>query len=320
MRSFSIGSGDSQGFTTGNFAGVHLSANITHTTVNTPFAGSVFDWSKIQVKLILTRNRRDFEIFNDVALPLILASCYFSGTYDECKGGGTPTLRRILVAGAAAKEQLIIAAKINFPGVINLITGDQLRFEINSQTTAVNVANVDVSVSKLQWELIEGVGNVLSIPKIKVKTITAGQSSTDETFGDGVTRICFINNDKFTILTADQVITLATVSSDKKSSSDTYEEMLISRAEKLPQSSMADNRHQSFVLYDKDKEIAFQGMDSDDVRLHKVNVRLTMNPTNVNAGVNWIVVLGYVADTLTAQKGVQRLAKHQETNSNQYVG
>lgn len=322
MRSFAIGAGDVQSVPSGNYVGMRLAIRLRHVTANTAFAGVVFDFSSMVLKLMLTRDKKTREIFNDEALPLILASMFYSSVFDEVKGGGTPTLRRTVVAAAGVDEELEITAKVLLPSIINVMTGDELRAELTCKAGAVNSATVSIAESSIEWEMIEGIGNSTGIPRIVSKTITAGQSSTEESFGDGVKRVVFINNNKFSVLEVDKVLDSVTVKSDKLNRSDTYRELLSDRAGQFPSSTIADSRCQSFVIVDADEDVMINlpGEAGGDIRLHDCRVRLQFNAANVTAAKNYLVAMVVESDTPTAAAAIERNKKHVEANATQVVG
>lgn len=325
MRSFKFGSGDTQTFTSGNYVGLDLTAYLQQLNVNVPFAGQPVDFSKLQVKVTLTRNGQDRDIVNENALPLILASGFYNSVFDECKAAGlTPYTRVLQASGAAAKAVGLVAAKIVFPSVINIGGGDQLRVELNSQATALNAANTDLTVSECRWQLIEGVGNAYAIPRIRVKAITGGLSSIDETMGDNVSSIFFINNDKTSVLAADQVVTLAQIMSDKVNRTLSFEQLFLKRAQEMDYNGAAtnggpDGRGQSFCLFNRQYDVNLQAYENDDVRLHKCAVHLNFNAGNLNSAQNWLVWFGFYTDLDTAAKANQRKQKHDTANALQYV-
>jgi hypothetical protein len=321
MRGFKPGAGDKDKFTAGNYVALRIIAKLIHTTVNVPFAGVVIDWTKIKAKLILQRNKVRYDIFNEQVLPLALASGFKSGVFDEVRGGGTPLLRRTIVAGGAVKEKLVISARIELPGVINLMKGDILSVELSSSGDCVT-AVVDATVSTIEWELEEGIGNSLGIPYITTSMITGGQSTTEVQLGNGVKKAYFINNDKFTVLEADQIIDSVSVKSDKLNKEDDWYELVISRSDEMPTGVIADTRFQSFELFDveKDSKLLVPGDATDYVLANDVSFKFQFLPANVSNAKNYVVAMGFIANSETAAAAFTRNAKHENDNAAQIVG
>lgn len=320
MRNFKANGGDKETFNSGNYLAVRLVALLTHTTADTAFSGVIVDWSKVFAKIFLMRDNVRHTIIDDEVLPLAAASGFYVGTFDEVKGGGTPYLRKRLAAASGVKEELAITAKIELPGIINLMPGDQLLVELKAKDCFA--ATVDTAVSTIEWELVEGVGNALGIPYISVEMISAGQSSQTIESGNGVKWMRFINNDKFSVLTADRVIESISVNSDKLNKSDEWAEMVIDRVDEFPSSTLADQRNQclSIVDIDRDEMCLVPGAATENLQLHALKVKFNFNSGNVNASKNYVVTAGFLADNFTARVAVRRNAKHQEENIAQVVG
>lgn len=325
MRNFSFGSGDTQTFTSGNYQGIDIAAYLQQLNVNVAFAGQPMDWSKVQVKVTLSRGGREYDIVNDNALPLILASGYYNTVFDEAKYSGLSPFTRVLqAAGAAAKAIGVVSGKIMFGGMINLQPGEQLRVELNSQVTALNSANTDTTASQIRWALVEGVGNSFSIPYLKAKAITSGLSALDETLGSHVTKIFVINNDQNGILATNRVVESAQIMSDKLTRSINYEQLFMKRAQEIDYSGAATNggpegRGQSFNLFNRDYDVLVENHKIDDVRLHNCAVHLNLNSGVVNASVNWLAWYGFYPDTATASKAVERADRLDKKNAAQYA-
>lgn len=326
MRNFKFGSGDSQTYTSGNYQGIDLAAYLQQVSVNVAFSGQPIDWSKVQVKVILSRGGKSYDIVNDNALPLILSSGYYSTVFDESKYSGlTPYTRVLQAAGASAKAIGLVSGKILFGDVINLGGDDSLRVELNSQTSALNTSNTDVTVSEVRWALIEGVGNAFSIPCVKTKAITSGLSSSDESLAGQVTKIFFINNDQGGVLATNQVVQSAQINSDKVNRTLNYEQLFTKRSQEIDYSGAAtnggpDGRGQSFNIFNRDTDLSpMPTSEIGDVRLNQVNVHLNFQSSVVNASANWIVWYGYYVDTKTASKALERKTRHDKTNAGQFV-
>jgi len=320
MRGFKANQADKDQFESGNITALRLVAKPVHGTANTAFAGVVVDFTKVICKLFLLRNGVQHQIFSDEALPLAIATGFDEGTFDEVKGGGTPYLRKVLAAAGGVFEELMVTCRINLPCIVNLVDGDILTVELKDK--GAFSAACDVAKSGFDWELEEGVGNSLGIPFIDVEMITAGQSSSTIECGNGVKKVFFVNNDKFTVLRADQVIDSVDINADKLKRSDEWAELLLMRVDEFKSSTLADQRNQCFKILDVDRDakLLVPGDATDDVQYHKTKVKFNFIAANVIAAKNYVVKVGIKADTRTAAAGFQRNAKHAEQNAAQVIG
>jgi hypothetical protein len=289
--------------------GFSIKSYLQHTTANTAFAALEVDYSKVNVKCHLFRNGKWTPLFSDIALPLLAASAFKNGLYEQCVNVGTVAYPKLVAAAAGVKEIVIPSGTIEFDGIVVLNGDDQLKFEIISNTGTFG-ANVDASASYIQFDEIEGVGNEWFIPTITSKSLRANESSVQFSLGNAVQKIMFINLDKSGILLANRVIAQISVQSDKLRLSDNYNELVSKRYRQFYSVADADARHQSFELA--------QGVGI--APLNDCNIDIQLDSANVNSGKNYIVVYQFIGDPLTLQRAGQRDARHKQANLHTLAG
>jgi hypothetical protein len=314
MRGVGFGKSDKYEFRGKDISGLTLNAYLVHTTANTAFTGQPILWDQVNVSMVLKRNGQSFVIFDDAVLPLAADSNFTSGSFEQVMAIGTVALPKLVAAASGVKEILLMTAKIKLHDVINLRGDDEIVVEVTPASSGAGTG-VDTTVSEIQWDIEEGIGNGISIPCIKAETLKQNESNTPITLGDNIVQCTFINNDKSGITSANQVLSSAIFSSDKLNRTDKYEELIAKRDALFVSQAESAKRHQCFLIV----SVPIEKYTGADVRLNRANLRLQLISTNVNAGKNWIVKRSFWNDTYTAQAAVQRDQKHAKENANQYV-
>lgn len=313
MNSVQFGKSDKQEYSGVNVIGIALNAVIRHTTAATAFAAQAVNWDAVNIKLILERNGQRFDILSDVALPFIQDSGFYDGTYNLNKGHGTPDFVRTVVQAAGVEEEIIVPAVISLHGGVNVGAGDKLKLEITVNSGAA-AATVDTAASEIQYDIIEGIVNSPSIPKLSATSVNAGKTSDVVTGGHNVVRMTMINDDQDGVLAADRVVSSLSFSSDKLSFSDTADELQTKRQIQFSDSALSADRGNSFVIVDASQ----YNQTGEDVRLNSAKLNLTLVGANVAASKNWIVTRSYVNDNATFAKALNRAQRHQVENAKQY--
>lgn len=287
---------------------ITLGVYAQHTTVNTAFAGQPVDFSLITATMILKRGGKSFTIFDDIALPLLMESGFATADFEQVNGVSN-TIRVITAHGAAQKAIIQISGEIRLHDIVNLRDDDELIIEVNP-TAAAAAAAIDQTVSYVYWDIKEGVGNALSIPKIEVRSVQAGKTSETYSLGDNVTDVTFINNDKSGITAANQVISSVQITSDKLNRRDDIKELIGKRSKKFASVALADARHNCFQLLCLDDEKVTLARP----RLNGTDVRIGYVGGNVTASKNWVVSRSFYNDGLTLGRAAQRDTKHKAAN------
>lgn len=313
MIKLSAGQNDKQTFKGTNVKGLKILIEAQHTTANTAFTTNPVDWSKIVVKMTLTRAGQKFIIFSDVALPLLAESGFYNGAYGFAMQIAPATLAVKVAAASGVDEVIHVTGCIDLHEIINVKNDDKLDVEIQFPTGSL-ASTVDTSASTLYYDVVEGIGNGISIPTIHCEAIRGAQSSVQESFGDAVVSACFINTDKAGITDANAVISTLDFQSDKLRFSEDYNELLAKRQAQFVDDADANNRNQSFKFLDV-KNLNYSGKD---VRLNRAQLNITLNAVNVNEGKNWLVSRTFVNDEVTKARAIERNKKHTVENSMQY--
>jgi len=305
-------SSDSREIKGKNVRGFTFMAVISHLTANTAFAANPLDWSKLTGKATLTRNGKNYVIFNDVLAPLILDSAFLDSGFQNALQIGTFAGSQFVYVAAAAsiKEILYLPGSIILPEIINLSSGDLLTVDVNVPNGAL-AATADPALSSFYYDVVEGVGMGRSIPYIECKSVRVGSSSDKASFGDNTLTVSFINIDKAGITSANQVLTLLQIGSDKFNINDDYQEIIGKRSKMFVNATDSNNRHQSFRLFDS-AQMNYSGMK---VRFNEVNIDATLNGGNVNSTKNWWVGRCLWNDDKTDARARTKIAQQIQENA-----
>lgn len=316
MKSVEIGKVDKLDSSNGNYKGISLTAHLQHTSVNTAFVGLPIDWSQVIVTCKLRKaDGMEHIICQDPALPLILSSNYFDGQFQAASPVGSPAQIVYQAHGAAAKAILKQTARIDFGEVVNLAPGDRIYLEVNCLPSAV-LSTVDTAASAIYFDFEEGIGNGFALPAFKVETFKGGEASLPLGAGHGVKEITFVNSDKSGIILTNQTLLSVSLSSDKLSRTEQYDEILKRRYDQFQSIADADLRHQCFRILDVDRE-SYSPMN--DLLLNNVNLQISLIGANITAAKNWIVIRKLVKNVQVAEEAAKRYGKHEAQNVANYI-
>jgi len=203
----------------------------------------------------------------------------------------------LLAHGAANKPINLIPLYIDFGTVINLDGDDYLTVDVRTETTMMPASSVaDPATSYVVVDGLEGIGLQYITPKITVETIQAAEGTWKRNLGDNVMSCIFINKDKNTVLTADSVISIAALTSDRLNYSDSKLRLIQKRAAMFPNITDSDARGNSFMLI---------GQEVD-----KALLSLTLTSANVTAAKNFVVYRSFETNAATVRKAEGKSQKH----------
>ncbi len=182
-------------------------------------------------------------------------------------------------AAAGSIQQILIAAPIYFPSVLELEHKDELMITVNASTgTLVTGSNASAgSATFFGFDVIPGVGIEEGLFKMEVQAIQQQQVTVNIAPGPGTKRILYVNTDNSSINASTAIISQMTYRSMKMGYTRLYTELLAVRSNEFPY--YDDWRGQDFMLHDTNEDV------------HDVNIVLTLNTTQVTAGNNYIVTL-----------------------------
>jgi hypothetical protein len=188
---------------------------------------------------------------------------------------------------------------IDFGTVLNLDGDDELIVDISAPTsiTATEATTkADSTASSLEVKLIEGIGAQVKTPSIKQYGIPASQATYDQNLGDGVEGITFINKDKETVLTADNVVTNVSIYSDRYSDTLDANDLVATRAKKFEVPTEPALRHNSYQFLNR--------------LVNGCKLNIGLNSSNVTASKNFLVVRYAEFIAPTVRKGQNMAQKH----------
>lgn len=296
MKSIVYGGTDSITATTGSFKGVSLTTILTNGTANTAFTGDVVDMTNANLRVIWSDGKKERVICNDNLRNLLatsqIESPAFEYVIDQSKIIST------LAAGIGVKATAIRPLVFDFGEVVTVPRGGSLYVEV-SVSNSYYTSQCEAATSKLQFDTMEGIGNMTVIPEFRSKIINAAVTNPSENLGDNVTKLVVVNYDKTSFLTADNVFNTLMVTSDKVKINDTFSDLVGRNEEQFSSQADAQIRKQCWLLHNS-------GVELDNVVVDGVT-----NSSNVTASKNFILWKTYFTDTAIVSQAVARKEKHE---------
>jgi len=273
---------------------INLSFYCVHTTVNTPFSGQVINPLYVNIELYLKRpsaTDKMIPIYNGVFAPVAVDSAKDSSLFPYAKGS---QYRIILAAGGSVKEQIVIPMCIKLHEPITLAKDDVLFCKIYFQSAAC-AATVDTATSYLLASAMETFNIERFTPRMDVVSITSGQQNLSMSAPPNLCELTFVNLDKTSILSTDAAI----VSYNAGDDSGVYQDLLGRRA------GMFDNNDNDAIMYQTFPIIP------PSFPKKRCQFTINMNPTNITASNNYVVMRWVFAD--------QRLASVNQSRKSEMV-
>ena len=283
--------------------GITLSSRVVHATQNTAFAALPVDYSKITLKVTAVIAGKEYNMMTGNALALLLENAWRNGSFQQINPLGTPVLPVLVAAAASTDEVLSLTAKIWFGGTLILKGDDHIDVEVTVGDSYFDGATVDDTLSELQVEEMESIGNMWGVPQMMVKPIEASASEDQHQFSGNISAITFINTDKVGITSANQVLVSANIASDKLSIDDNYAELLSKRDVSFETYAKSSEKGQSFQLFESETPIT------------RAKVSVQLNAANVTASKNFLVVRGLITDPAITKMAEERNSKHARENA-----
>lgn len=250
------------------------------TAVNTSVVNTDFDLQQIMVKGTLYRDGRTHVLFNDSLLILAMESALNKAAWDYVRVASTVNTK-LVVAAAGVSEVAMLLTEVDLGSPINLSGTDVFTLEVNI-SNRLYASTMDTSGSFVEFDANEAVGLEYKLPYIQTKAIQGNESRLTLNLGDNVQRVVMINTDKTGVTEAVQLVSQFGMMTDRYTKNDNYREMLSMRVDAFPTVAISDTRDQSFEL--------LNGEEFD-----KVQLDLTLVPTNIAAGKNYIVTRSFTS-------------------------
>lgn len=198
--------------------GLNLHLFLEANVANTAITKTDLNMTSIVIKTILKRAGKIITICNDNLQTLALESAIqgrLNGIYQFLVDSSNSFEAYTRIAnGASAKETFILPVPINFGGVINLKDSDELTTEITVNGGAWQ-STISTTNSYLNLDYDYACGIEYKTPQIRSYAFQASITQDKVSLGDRVERVSFINLDKKSNLSADDVVTSVQLESDK---------------------------------------------------------------------------------------------------------
>ncbi|HAF28114.1 MAG TPA: hypothetical protein DCG75_03610 [Bacteroidales bacterium] len=262
---------------------------------------AAFDMSKIDVNIVLTsaKGKRLILMTGDLQT-LAMETNFNDNSFDYVHPDSTQAID--LLTGAADKYQkILIPVELMLGQAINVRGGASIKLEVNfRQDCVVDAAVINTALATINVSEMTAIGVQWTTPITEVHLIPQNQTEFKLALGDNVTSITFINKDKDSVKTADQVIKDVRFVSDRFNAMKTYYDLLCDRVDSVHHDYDAGHmlRNQSFIL--------FSGSEMD-----RAEMTINLEALNVNTGQNYVVVRKYNMYKKVVREGIRRTAKHE---------
>jgi hypothetical protein len=245
----------------------------------------------INVKIVLKRGGREYVIAHENLQVLVQESMFWAG-FEHA-------LQKVSLPLSGVLNVLPLIVDLGAP--INLFNDDELTIEVTSKTGWNG--DYSSSESSIEIESREAIGVETAVPFIKTKSIQATSSRIQESLGDSVTSIMFMNTEASRgVADADKVFDSVIITSDKYNVSDNRGRLLSRRSTQFETSAAATLRKENFRY-------------TPEVMLDNVTVTVETNGSNVVATKNYIVYRTLQATKDTIQRSIYTQNKHDQRNA-----
>lgn len=276
-----------------NVTGFKFNTFLEHATANTAFGNDEVDYTKAQFKVFLKRDKETIPILNGNLKELLLESAFDNVLYKTILNGQVNKIVKAAASGISA--QAWAWAFIDLQGIINLRRGDKLKIEAYLHDGYF--ANSSTSNSRVEVDVVEGVGVESFTPQIMTESIQANESNREYTLGNKVTDVTFINFDKKTDLDADSVVETFSIQTDKMQKYESLEEIASLQAFSAPNTDIAQRYNSARLI-------------EGAVPHNDVTINITFNSSNVNTGKNYLVYRTFIASPEVIANAVAKESEH----------
>lgn len=266
---------------------------LLHTTVNTAFVAGDLNRNDITIKAVLMRDGARHDIVNDGLQNLAAFSMFSRGGFPMWNASGAFISYRDQTA--AIKQLAHVPFVIDFGGHINLKGDDYIMLEVRVNNSAFG-ANVDAAGSYLYMEERESVGVEVATPSIRAVTIQAAQTIVNHDLGNAIDKILFLNLDKDGYKEDTQVVSSASINSDKYKLDAGWHELFAQRVDEYDINYL--DGKQSFLLF------------NEGVNLNNVSVRMNLVGENVVASKNYLMYRSWTFNPRIVKRGLLANEEH----------
>ena len=273
-----------------------FNVRIDHTAIVMP------KFRAITVKCTLHRNGQDIEIFHDNLHTLAMESMFFH-CYEVFQD---PAASSGVASGTGGGVVQRYPLMIDLKHCINVMNADVLELEVTlNDGWAGPSATLAGCYIDVDWR--DTIGVETMIPIINSKSIKGGEERIKESLGGNVTSIALVNLEVAPIFTlglddVHAIFKSLAIITDKYRIDDTMDRMITRRYMQFDYNNIADTRWNTFVYVPHS--------DVDQTQLSCV-----LEPTLVNAGMNYIVWRSYHVDGHTIKRAHGLHKKHDERNA-----
>lgn len=296
-RVISLGTSDRLEARNCNIKGLSFALVLTGLTDNTDFVPATLDFDAIRVDAVLMQHGRRTTVISGTLGVLSMESNFHNGLFKHASL--TRAADELRAKDTTVKPICQYSFAIDFGTVINLDGDDLLIVDINAPTSVTATeatTKADSAASSIEVKTVEGIGAQIKTPSIKQYGIQASLTSYDQNLGSGVETVTFINKDKNTKLTSDNVITTASIYSDRYSDTLDMNDLYVERAKKFEVAAEAPLRYNSFQLLNR--------------LVNNCKINLGFTSANVTASKNYLVVRYAEFYVDTVNKGINMTEKH----------
>lgn len=254
------------------------------------------DWSKINLKMVLKRGGKSFQICDDNLQRLGLFLNFDNSHH-------VTALSPWITSQVTTAPAVACVMSLDFGVVINITNADSLSVEIRHQNAWQGVTATTAG-SSVTYEFRPTVGNGPYIPLVKFEPVKAASSTYEADLGSNISRIA-INSPELFVANynpATRLVNNARLESDKLNLDEDILTLGTRRAEFFESTTNAEAREGNFYYI-------------PDVPLDNVKLKLNLRSAGITSENLWISYLVQEFDAETWRRAAERAQRHGIANS-----
>lgn len=307
MKIVKLGTTEPHVVNKGTFKGVRLQLHTIAAAANVALVENAIDYSQINVKAVLIRNKQTIELFNDTLDILVRYFHNKRGFFNARKG------ITLVPHGVGVYAENLRLIELDFQGVINVSEGtDEIKVEVTTSLNGTYTAAANAANSLVQFEVETGVGYETHISQLTTMAIRENQKTEPFSIGDNVAKLMFINLDKTDYQTP--VIKDVNFNSDRLSFQKNFLELVQYHLEGFDTNVYENQARGNFE--DPQSLILFDGVTPQGFAfIHDVNMKVNFNEANVTQSKNYVAYTTFMQEERQLRNARSLYEKHRQKNN-----
>jgi hypothetical protein len=241
------GQNDSKPYRGKVYGGVRVCFTAVNATTNDTLTSAELLVQNLLIQAHLNRDGKEHQIMSingDV-----LACGVFDSSFDffNPDNTGNEGYNLITKAAVGVAETGLVAVDFPFGGPLDVSASGHIQLSVQA-STGIFASTLNQNLSNVTIDLIPIEGVEAGLPQVITQPIMANESNPTFSAGDGIRSLFFLNRDKAGIVSANQVLSSATVQSDEKNESLSYQQLISKRNTMFPWNELSNDRGQTFCL------------------------------------------------------------------------